>query len=178
MNDYLSPNDGPSRIEKFLDEMKVLFRKLATQQDQLRDEMVQIKANNADTSALRRTQDEMRTYTDKCVKDGLERGESRLDDKMANLRSAVLSEVDKTIKVTLDEWTRNHIEPLFEQLANDREERQQRERDEMVQRWRNRLTLGTAALLFVVSMYQTFRPKPDNARDYTRPIERLSDVVQ
>ena len=140
--------------------------------------MVEIKAKNADVDALRRVQDEMRTFTKESVTEGLDRGESRLEDKLANMRAVILTEVDKTIKATLDEWTKGHIEPLFEQLADDREERIKRERDEAIQRWRNRLTLGTAALLFAVSMYQTFRPKPDNARDYTRPIERLSDIAQ
>ncbi len=178
MSDYLQPGDGPSRIEKFLEEMKGLFREIATEQRRIKDEVTEIRARSADVEGLRRVQDEMRVYTKESVKEGLDRGESRLEDKLANMRSVILTEVDKTIKQTLDEWTQGHIEPLFEQLSNDREERQKRERDEAVQRWRNRITLGTAALLFVVSMYQTFRPKPDNARDYTRPIERLSDIAQ
>ena len=178
MNNYLTPNDGPSRIEKFLNEMKILFREVAAEQARIKEDMVEIKAKIADVDSLRRVQYEMRTFTKESVKEGLDRGESRLEDKLANMRAVILTEVDKTIKATLDEWTKGHIEPLFEQLADDREERIKRERDEAIQRWRNRLTLGTAALLFAVSMYQTFRPKPDNARDYTRPIERLSDIAQ
>ena len=177
MNNYLAPNDGPTRIEKFLEEMKALFRELAQNQSKLKDDMVELRAQNADQTALRAVQDEMRTYTDSSVKEGLARVESRLDDKMANLRAALLSDVDERLKARLDEWTKDHISPLFEQLIADREEREQTKRDEMVQRWRNRLTLGTAALLFFVSMYQTFRPKPDNARDFVRPIERLSDIA-
>lgn len=178
MNTYLNPGDGPSRIEKFLNEMKALFREIAMEQSRLKEDMVEVKAKNADIDALRRVQDEMRAYTKESVSEGLERGESRLEDKMANMRAVILSEVDKTIKLTLDEWSKGHIEPLFQQLADDRDARLKRERDEMVQRWRNRIALGTAAILFVVSMYQTFRPKPDNARDYTRPIERLSDLAE
>ena len=165
------PNGDP------LDEIAAVFDEGMARITQVEQELVRVRADNADVAALRKVQDEMRAFTEDRVDRGLERGQSKLEDKLANMRAVMLSEFDERLKSSLSEWTEQHITPLFDQLIRDREERLQRKRDEQVQRWRNRLTLGTAALLFIVSMYQTFRPKPDNARDYTRPIERLSDVV-
>jgi len=177
VNNYLSPNDGPSRIEKFLEDMKKLFRELAIEQTHLKDEIVKLKADNADNEALRRVQDEMRVYTDQSVKGGVERGESRLEDKMANLRAGVLTEVDKTIKATLDEWTRDHITPLFEQLSDDREARKQNEREMQWQKVKNRITTATsliALITAVVLFFLTFQGngKPTDARH----LDRLNSV--
>ena len=76
------------------------------------------------------------------------------------------------------EWADERLQPILDGMLEAREERSRAERERAIQQWRNRIALGTAVLLFVVSFYQTFRPKPDNARDYTRPIERLSDIAQ
>lgn len=179
MNNYLAPNDGPTRIEKFLDEMKSLFRELALAQSKMKDDLVRIEAQNADQTALRAVQDEMRTYTDGSVKEGLARGESRLDDKMIHLRSAILSDVDERLKARLDEWTSDHIGPLFDQLLKDREERKEAERTAALKRWRERAAFATTIIVLLWAIFNPFG-NSENAQETSRiggAIESLNSAV-
>lgn len=138
----------------------------------------EIELTHIRKDAVQKTVDELRRYTDSKMEAGINRGEKSLDDKIGLARSGIMADLERLIKTEFDEFKENQIIPLFDQLARDREERKQIERDKQIQQWRNRIALGTAVLLFLVSFYQTFRPKPDVTRDYVRPIERLSDITQ
>jgi hypothetical protein len=171
------PN-GDDQRASILRDMAGIVQRLEDGAKTLELRLKEIELTHIEKDAFRETVDELRKYTDSKTEAGIKRGEKSLDDKIGLARSGIMHDLERLIKSEFDEFKENQIVPLFDQLAADREERKQVERDKQVQQWRNRIALGTAVLLFMVSFYQTFRPKPDNARDYTRPIERLSDIAQ
>ncbi len=171
------PNGDDQKLA-VLREMGNIVDKLDSSISKYEKRLTALELTHIEKDAFNTTVNELRKYTDDKMEDGINRGEKALDDKIGLARSGIMSDLERLIKSEFDEFKENQIVPLFDQLAADREERKQQERDKQVQQWRNRIALGTAILLFLVSFYQTFRPKPDNARDYTRPIERLSDIAQ
>lgn len=134
-------------------------------------------ALSAPMDALRSTQDDMRRYVESQNKEQTKHVMETVDARLDLIRAGVMTDTEKLLREHLSEWMEDKLKPMVEALINEREQRAKIERDMLVQRWKNRFALGTAAILFMVAMYQTIRPKPDSARDYTRPIERLSDVV-
>lgn len=134
-------------------------------------------AQAAPMDALRATQDDLRGFVEAQNKEQTKRVMETVDARHGLLRSGVMADTEKLLREHLSEWMEEKLKPMVEALIEEREKRAKVERDMLVQRWKNRFALGTAALLFIVAMYQTIRPKPDNARDYTRPIERLNDLT-
>lgn len=141
------------------------------------DAMEKRVALTATMDALRTTQDEMRLFVEAQNREQTKNVMNTVDARLDLIRSGVMADTEKLLREHLSDWMEDKLKPMVEALIEEREKRAKVERDMLVQRWKNRFALGTAALLFIVAMYQTIRPKPDNARDYTRPIERLNDLT-
>lgn len=171
------PNGDDQKLSVLRDMASVIER-IEENANTVELRLKEIELTHIRKDAVQKTVDELRRYTDSKMEAGINRGEKSLDDKIGLARSGIMADLERLIKTEFDEFKENQIIPLFDQLARDREERKQIERDKQIQQWRNRIALGTAVLLFLVSFYQTFRPKPDVTRDYVRPIERLSDITQ
>lgn len=171
------PNGDEQKLA-ILREMGSIVDKLDSSISKYEKRLSALELTHVEKDAFNNMMNELRQYTDDKMEAGISRGENALDDKIGLARAGLMSEIERLITDRFDEWEKKSLVPLFEQLTEEREERKQAERDRQVQQWRNRIALGTAILLFLVSMYQTLRPKPDMTRDYVRPIERLSDITQ
>jgi len=179
MPDYLQPSDGPSRIEKFLKEMKGLFRELATQQEALKSDMVKIKADNADQAALRKVQDEMRVYVDTKTEGGIERGIRALEDKVGLARSSILTETEKMIITRLNEWADERLQPMLDAILEAREAAARDRRSSAIKQWRERAAFATTIVVLLWAIFDPFGAS-DNARETGRiggAIEMFNDAV-
>jgi hypothetical protein len=177
MSDYLGPQDAPSRIEKFLDEMKAIVREVLTEQTRLKDDMVRLKADNADHAALRRVQDEMRQYVDTKTEHGIDRGVKALEDKVGLARSSILTETEKMIVTRLNDWADERLQPMLDEILLNREKQAEKDREMRWQKVKNRITtitsviaLITAVVLFVMSLQNEGQPSD------TKHLDRLNSV--
>lgn len=178
MNDFLGPQDAPSRIERFLDEMKAIVREVVTEQSRLKDEMVRLKADNADHAALRRVQDEMRSYVDTKTEAGIDRGVRALEDKVGLARSAILSETEKMIVTRLNDWADERLQPMLDEILKEREQRAESEREMRLQRLKNRISMAGSIIVLLtalVTFFFAFRGQTEPTQ--MRHLDSIGDAI-
>ncbi|MEO1187745.1 MAG: hypothetical protein AAFW60_01635 [Pseudomonadota bacterium] len=151
-------------------------RSLATEARVATLEKTHIEAN-----AFHQAIADHKTYTDQKVEEGIKRGEGRLDDKMGNVRSAILTDVAKTLREREEALLIDRVQPLFERLATERDKRQRAEKELEWQRIKNRLqTVGSLIILLtaLVTFYFAFQGNagPREVNQMSRIGDALTDV--
>ena len=181
MPDDLRLTDPPTRLDKALEEMKEMFRANNEKTDTLRSQFTSLKADAATIDSVRKVQDQMREFVEAQNAKQTSATMDTVEAKLGQIRQGIMSDTERLLNNMFEKWKvqeRERLTPIIDELMTAREEKAQLERDKMVQQWRNRVALGTAVLLFLVSIWQFARPADQNPRDYVRPIERLDDVTR
>ena len=132
MNDPMNPNDPPSRIDRYFDEMKAMFRELSTRHDALKDSITRLQADMAPKDMVRTVQDQMRAHVESQNQAQTKVMVSTVNDKIAAARADAAREVATQMRTMLQNWMETDFMPAVAKAVEDiREAETQKRRQAM-----------------------------------------------
>lgn len=132
MPDGMSPTDPPTRLDKYFDEMKAMFREINAKCERLRDAVNDIERGKASIDTIRTIQDELREYIETRNQRQTTDLEKNVQNQIAAARSDAAREVATQMRDMLRMWEENSFKPLIEEALRKIEEKRAERRKAFV----------------------------------------------
>lgn len=174
------PSDPPTRLDSVLAQIRALFEKLSIRQEDFAMRLQKVESGKAELDALRKVQDEMRSYVDAANKTQSEGMEKIVNLHVAGTKSDIERRVADMLKAQLNEWISEKLQPLVSEIIEQREKLREEQAKARREKYRSWIILATSGILFLGTMAQLFFSKDQSNRDvntFNRAIERMNDIV-
>lgn len=128
----MNPNDPPTRIDRYFDDMKAMFRELSTRHDALKDSITRMQSDLAPKEMVRSVQEQMRAHVEHQNTAQNKVMISTVGDKIAAARSDAAREVASQMRDMLQSWMETDFMPaVAKAVADIREAETQKRRQTM-----------------------------------------------
>jgi len=115
----MNPNDPPTRIDRYFDDMKAMFRELSTRHDALKDSITRMQSDLAPKEMVRGVQEAMRVHVEH-QNDAQNKVMIRtVSDKIAAARSDAAREVATQMRDMLHNWMETDFMPAVAKAVAD-----------------------------------------------------------